>query len=143
MLLSPTAPFPWRFSATEEEKLLYPQVLDHGITGDRAAKNQTFQCFATAECYIYLSVREGGRCIDNSMFESKPLAFMNRYGPGRFQRVLAECPRNRFGNFFCLLVDGVFDVAPRLFFHLYLIPVFPDYRDFIRVIKTIFPIFPL
>ena len=60
---------------------------------------------------------------------------MNRYGPGRFQRVLTECPRNRFGNFFCLLVDGVFDVAPRLFFHLYLVSVFPDYRDFVRVDK--------
>ena len=76
---------------------------------------------------------EGGGSIDDSMIESQSLAFMDRDCPGCFQRILTESSGNRLCDLFGLGIDRIFDVAPGLFFNLYLVPVFSDNGDFVRV----------
>ena len=100
-------------------------VADNGMEGKRGTEHHSFQGLAPAQSYVCLSVGEGGVGVNNSMFKSKSLAFMDRDGPCRFHRVLLENPFLFFGYFFRFLVQHIFAVCP--FFGLdndFFIPLF-------------------
>ena len=65
-------------------------IVDNGVDGKWGTENHPFQCFASAQGNVCLSVGESGAGVNNGVFKSQSLAFMNSDAPCQFYRVLLE-----------------------------------------------------
>ena len=79
-------------------------IVDNGVDGKWGTENHPFQCFASAQGNVCLSVGESGASVNNGVFKSQSLAFMNSDAPCQFYRVLLEDSFLFFGYFFCFFI---------------------------------------
>lgn len=56
-------------------------IVDNGVDGKWGTENHPFQCFASAQGNVCLSVGESGAGVNNGVFKSQSLAFMNSDRP--------------------------------------------------------------
>ena len=87
-------------------------VADDAPAVERCPQHDALQAAATAQGHVDLPVRERSGRVDDRPVEREALALVDRDGPRRPERVLAENALDLFRNRPALRVDDVFGVGP-------------------------------